>query len=118
MNICEYICNFEFLIVLCVFIYLEYEEVFCNPLPAARRGFIDDVITPSQTRRILIEGNFVFCFSQFVWTCLFFFLTQIIIESYILLMIYCDCRFGVVEGQAIGQPTETSLEHSVVINKH
>ena len=33
----------------------EYEEVFCNPLPAARRGFVDDVITPSQTRRILIE---------------------------------------------------------------
>jgi propionyl-CoA carboxylase beta chain len=33
----------------------EYEDHFSNPLPAARRGFIDDIIEPAQTRRIICE---------------------------------------------------------------
>ncbi|KAJ3332906.1 hypothetical protein HDU76_012643 [Blyttiomyces sp. JEL0837] len=33
----------------------EYVSKFANPLPAAQRGFLDDVILPSQTRRILLE---------------------------------------------------------------
>ncbi|KAG2184512.1 hypothetical protein INT43_000421 [Umbelopsis isabellina] len=33
----------------------DYVEKFANPLPAAQRGFIDDVIMPSTTRRRLIE---------------------------------------------------------------
>jgi propionyl-CoA carboxylase beta chain len=32
---------------------LEYERRFCSPLPAARLGFLDDVIRPSETRRRL-----------------------------------------------------------------
>lgn len=31
----------------------EYERRFCSPLPAARLGFLDDVIRPSETRRRL-----------------------------------------------------------------
>lgn len=34
----------------------EYREKFANPFAAAERGFIDDVIEPSQTRRILIQA--------------------------------------------------------------
>ncbi|KAJ1656196.1 hypothetical protein IWQ61_004188 [Dispira simplex] len=33
----------------------EYTDKFANPLPAARRGFLDDIIEPSQTRARLIE---------------------------------------------------------------
>jgi propionyl-CoA carboxylase beta chain len=32
----------------------EYEAKFSNPFKAASRGFIDDVIEPSETRRVLI----------------------------------------------------------------
>ncbi|KAL7748130.1 hypothetical protein RI367_006486 [Sorochytrium milnesiophthora] len=33
----------------------EYTSALLNPLPAAERGYIDDIIAPSQTRRRLIE---------------------------------------------------------------
>lgn len=33
----------------------NYVEKFGNPLPAARRGFIDDIIDPSTTRRRICE---------------------------------------------------------------
>ncbi|KAI9499862.1 hypothetical protein GGI25_003890 [Coemansia spiralis] len=33
----------------------EYNRVFANPLPAAQRGYLDDIITPSTTRRRIIE---------------------------------------------------------------
>lgn len=33
----------------------EYVEKFANPLPAAQRGYIDDIIRPSQTRRRIID---------------------------------------------------------------
>eukprot|EP00026_Physarum_polycephalum_P006460 Phypoly_transcript_06503.p1 GENE.Phypoly_transcript_06503~~Phypoly_transcript_06503.p1 ORF type:complete len:546 (+),score=129.74 Phypoly_transcript_06503:131-1768(+) len=32
-----------------------YTEKFANPLPAAQRGFIDDVITPQNTRQIICQ---------------------------------------------------------------
>lgn len=32
---------------------LRYIEKFANPFPVANRGFIDDIITPSDTRRII-----------------------------------------------------------------
>lgn len=32
----------------------EYVEKFANPMVAAKRGFVDDVITPSTTRARLI----------------------------------------------------------------
>ncbi len=34
---------------------LEYTELFANPLRAAERGFIDAVINPKDTRRLLCE---------------------------------------------------------------
>ena len=34
----------------------EYEEHFANPYEAAKRGFVDDVIEPSETRRALIRA--------------------------------------------------------------
>ena len=34
----------------------DYQERFNNPYTAARRGLIDDVIEPSQTRRTLIHA--------------------------------------------------------------
>jgi acetyl-CoA carboxylase carboxyltransferase component len=34
----------------------EYTERFCNPYVAAERGFVDDVIDPSETRAKLIAG--------------------------------------------------------------
>ncbi len=34
----------------------EYEDAFANPYAAAARGYVDDVITPSDTRRRLIRG--------------------------------------------------------------
>jgi len=34
----------------------EYEERFANPYVAAARGYVDDVIRPSETRRRLIAG--------------------------------------------------------------
>lgn len=34
----------------------EYKETFANPYIAAQRGYIDDVILPSQTRRCLVEA--------------------------------------------------------------
>jgi propionyl-CoA carboxylase beta chain len=33
----------------------KYEEAFLNPLSAARRGFIDEIITPSTTRQRICE---------------------------------------------------------------
>jgi len=33
----------------------EYLRKFANPLSAAKRGFVDDIITPSETRRIIAE---------------------------------------------------------------
>ncbi|KAI8869662.1 propionyl-CoA carboxylase beta chain, mitochondrial [Ramicandelaber brevisporus] len=33
----------------------EYIEKFANPLPAAQRGFLDDIVKPSETRRRIIE---------------------------------------------------------------
>ena len=33
----------------------EYIEKFANPLPAAQRGFIDDIIQPRTTRAKIIE---------------------------------------------------------------
>ena len=45
---------------------LQYTELFANPLRAAERGFIDDIIAPSDTRKrewtaspvLLLEGVF------------------------------------------------------------
>ncbi|MDX1438629.1 MAG: acyl-CoA carboxylase subunit beta [Rubricoccaceae bacterium] len=34
----------------------QYRERFANPYVAAERGYIDDVITPSETRKVLIRG--------------------------------------------------------------
>ena len=34
----------------------DYGERFANPYVAAERGYIDDVIEPSQTRRELVRG--------------------------------------------------------------
>jgi acetyl-CoA carboxylase carboxyltransferase component len=34
----------------------DYREKFANPYIAASRGFIDDVIEPSKTRQVLIDG--------------------------------------------------------------
>lgn len=33
----------------------EYNTVFANPLATARRGFLDDLITPSKTRKIICQ---------------------------------------------------------------
>ncbi|KAJ2386241.1 hypothetical protein GGI05_004448 [Coemansia sp. RSA 2603] len=33
----------------------EYNRLFANPLPAAQRGYLDDIIAPSDTRRRIIE---------------------------------------------------------------
>jgi len=33
----------------------EYKRLFANPIPALQRGFIDDVLDPSDTRRIICE---------------------------------------------------------------
>ena len=33
----------------------EYNKVFANPLATARRGFLDDLIQPSKTRRIICQ---------------------------------------------------------------
>ncbi|KAJ2901059.1 hypothetical protein IWW38_000024 [Coemansia aciculifera] len=33
----------------------EYNRLFANPLPAAQRGYLDDIITPSTTRQRIIE---------------------------------------------------------------
>ncbi len=35
---------------------MEYEDAFANPYAAAARGYVDDVIIPSDTRRRLIRG--------------------------------------------------------------
>ncbi len=32
-----------------------YKQNFANPFTAAKRGFVDDVIVPENTRRIIIE---------------------------------------------------------------
>ena len=34
----------------------EYREKFANPYVAAKRGYIDDVIKPHETRSRLING--------------------------------------------------------------
>jgi acetyl-CoA carboxylase carboxyltransferase component len=39
----------------------EYDKIFSNPYWAAARGFIDDVIVPSETRPRLIEALEVMC---------------------------------------------------------
>lgn len=33
----------------------EYIDKFANPFPAASRGFVDDIIEPRMTRRILCQ---------------------------------------------------------------
>ncbi len=33
----------------------EYIETFANPFPAATRGFVDDIIEPSLTRKKICE---------------------------------------------------------------
>ncbi|KAJ3005156.1 UNVERIFIED_CONTAM: hypothetical protein HDU68_004730 [Siphonaria sp. JEL0065] len=33
----------------------DYVNKFANPLPAAQRGFLDDIILPAETRRIIIQ---------------------------------------------------------------
>lgn len=33
----------------------KYEDAFANPLKAAQRGFIDDIITPRFTRKRICE---------------------------------------------------------------
>jgi acetyl-CoA carboxylase carboxyltransferase component len=39
----------------------EYKDLFSNPYCAARRGYIDAVIVPSQTRPRLIDALEVMC---------------------------------------------------------
>ena len=34
----------------------EYTEHYANPYIAAERGYVDDVISPSETRRILVRS--------------------------------------------------------------
>jgi len=34
---------------------LEYNHQFANPFPAAQRGYIDDIISPKDTRKIIIQ---------------------------------------------------------------
>ena len=34
----------------------DYTEQFANPYVAAERGYIDDVIEPGSTRRVLIQA--------------------------------------------------------------
>ena len=34
----------------------EYTERFANPYQAAERGYVDDVIDPRETRKMLIEA--------------------------------------------------------------
>jgi len=33
----------------------EYKDLFANPIPALQRGYLDDVIDPSETRKIICE---------------------------------------------------------------
>jgi propionyl-CoA carboxylase beta chain len=33
-----------------------YNEQFCNPYAAAERGYIDDIVIPSETRKKLIKA--------------------------------------------------------------
>ncbi len=34
----------------------EYTERYANPYAAAERGYVDDVIDPADTRRVLVRG--------------------------------------------------------------
>ncbi|HLH28644.1 MAG TPA: carboxyl transferase domain-containing protein, partial [Acidimicrobiales bacterium] len=34
----------------------EYTETYANPYAAAERGYVDDVIDPADTRRILVRS--------------------------------------------------------------
>jgi propionyl-CoA carboxylase beta chain len=34
---------------------IEYNQKFANPFPAAEKGYIDDIISPSDTRKIIIQ---------------------------------------------------------------
>jgi len=34
----------------------KYEEAFANPLKAAERGFVDDIIRPSETRARIVNA--------------------------------------------------------------
>ncbi len=31
----------------------EYEDKFCNPMYTAQRGFVDDIIDPAETRKLI-----------------------------------------------------------------
>ncbi|EXX73400.1 acetyl-CoA carboxylase ACC1 [Rhizophagus irregularis DAOM 197198w] len=42
----------------------EYIDKFANPIPAAQRGYIDDIILPAATRKRIIEDLFVLSHKQ------------------------------------------------------
>jgi len=33
-----------------------YEDTFCSPMKAAESGYVDDIVMPSDTRRLIMEG--------------------------------------------------------------
>ena len=35
---------------------LKYEEQFSNPLKAAERGYVDDIVMPDRTRQLIIDN--------------------------------------------------------------
>jgi propionyl-CoA carboxylase beta chain len=34
----------------------KYEHKFANPLEAARRGYVDDIVVPEDTRKIILDN--------------------------------------------------------------
>ena len=34
----------------------DYTERYANPFVAAERGYVDDVIDPAETRKVLVQG--------------------------------------------------------------
>jgi propionyl-CoA carboxylase beta chain len=34
----------------------KYEHAFANPLQAAKRGYVDDIVMPSRTRDIILDN--------------------------------------------------------------
>ena len=34
----------------------KYEHAFANPLKAAERGYVDDIVMPDQTRKLIIDN--------------------------------------------------------------
>jgi propionyl-CoA carboxylase beta chain len=58
LHICVF-CDLKYLWILFMNVVAaaekEYIEKFANPLPAAQRGYIDDIIRPSTTRMKIIE---------------------------------------------------------------